>query len=180
MRMYQDVRGSSENSDHFLLSFGIFENYLRPEDGNYGKDIPLPSRIFPNRWFPIGTNLDGSLPFGDDRPVATPRTRRCTPRLVALPCPLGASPGRFTSLRAPRQPSGGDRPVAAFPSPDVPRGRHSAFSVHSPNLITGMELRFGKDNKSLHPTGSSVTAGAVPSSFSAPAAPAAPAGELNR
>ena len=37
-----------------------------------------------------------------------------------------------------------------------------------------------KDNNSLHPTGSCVTAGAVPSFSSAPAAPHAPAGELKR
>ena len=35
-------------------------------------------------------------------------------------------------------------------------------------------------NKSLHPTGSSVTPGAISCHALAPGAPAAPAGELNR
>ena len=38
----------------------------------------------------------------------------------------------------------------------------------------------GTDNKSLHPTGSSVTPGAISCHAHAPGAPAAPAGELNR
>ena len=95
-------------------------------------------------------------------------------------CPLGASPGRFTSLPAPRQPSGGARSVAAFPSQDVHRGRYGACSLRAHNINPFLELRFGKDNKSLHPIWSPVTAVARCSGGAATALPVAQTGELNR
>jgi len=95
-------------------------------------------------------------------------------------CPLGASPGRFTALPAPRQPSGGARSVAAFPSQDVHRGRYAACSLRAFNIHAYMVLRFGKDNKSLHPIWSPGTAVARCSGGAATALPVAQTGELNR
>ena len=101
-------------------------------------------------------------------------------RKSPLSCPLGASPGRFSTLPAPQQPSGGARTVAAFPSQADIQGRYGACSLLASNLFTNKQLRFGKDNKSLHPIWSPVTAVARCSGGAATALPVAQTGELNR
>ena len=109
MRQYQIVLGSSEGYGLDRLSPGVFRSphfailrqvkgrssavsrrssygkCLGPEEGIYGREFPLPSLMFSDRFLTLGTNLDGSLPFGDDRPVATLQTRRSTPRLHPSP-----------------------------------------------------------------------------------------------
>ena len=133
MRQYQIVRGLSEGYGQDRLSPGIFRlphfamlrqvkgrssavsrrsgygKCLGPEERIYGREFPLPSLMFSDRFFTLGTNLDGSLPFGDDRPVSTLQTRRSTPRLhpspprlnfpLLLSIPFGNITNRCTRFR---------------------------------------------------------------------------------
>ena len=111
MRQYQVVRGSSEGYGQDRLSPRVFRSphscILRqvkgrssgiPRNGNYGREVPLPSRISFVRFLTLGTNLDGTLPFGDDCPVATLRARRSTPRLLLSPPRLNFLVGTNSSL----------------------------------------------------------------------------------
>jgi hypothetical protein len=77
-------------------------------------------------------------------------------------------------------PFGDDLPVVSTQARRSVRTYGSLRQFPAIQFNTGGNCALGKPNQSLHPTVSSVTAGAVPSSFSAPAAPVAPAGELNR
>ena len=95
-------------------------------------------------------------------------------------CPLGAFPGRFTSNLDSQMHPDGAVPIAAFPSPAYLRGRRPPCSLLAPNLFTNNKLHFGKDNKSLHPIWSPVTAVARCSVGAATALPVAQTGELNR